>query len=179
MGMDYYKIPTYTAEGTLQAVIEIPAGTNKKLEYDPEKKGFFISLRNGEKRVIDFLPYPVNYGFIPSTYSDPERGGDGDALDIIILSESESTGTVMEVIPIGVIKLIDDKESDYKIVAIPFDRSKQIIKAKNYNDLVTYYPQVKDILQQWFQYYDKEDPTSIEGWGDEKEAQSEIEKWLI
>ena len=34
-GKNYYNIPTYHTETTINAVIEIPAGTNHKIEYHP------------------------------------------------------------------------------------------------------------------------------------------------
>ena len=85
--IDYYNIPLYSENNRLQAVVEIPAGTNKKIEVNTETSAFEIDQKNGKDRVIDFLPYPGNYGFIPSTYSDPNTGGDGDALDVLIISE--------------------------------------------------------------------------------------------
>ena len=76
-------------------VVEIPAGTNHKIEYDPSTDSFENDKKDGKDRVISFLPYPGNYGFIPSTLMNKDRGGDGDALDILVIGESEPTGTVL------------------------------------------------------------------------------------
>ena len=172
---DYYHLPTYSSNNILQAVIEIPAGTNKKFEYNSQTNTFEIDKKNGVERVIQFLPYPGNYGFIPSTYSNPEKGGDGDALDVLVLSETVSTGTVLEIIPIGVLKLIDDGEIDSKIIAIPANSLKQIIKVKTYQEFLIKYPEAKNIIESWFLNYNKEDLASINGWGTEQEAILEIE----
>ena len=59
------------------AIIEVPAGTNRKLEIQPDGQ-FVAELMNGVPRVVNFLPYPGNYGFIPSTLMDEARGGDGE-----------------------------------------------------------------------------------------------------
>ena len=173
---NYYRIPAFSDDKYLQAVIEIPAGTNKKFEYNKLKHIFEVDQKNGKDRVVSFLPYLGNYGFVPSTYSDPKEGGDGDALDILVLSESVDTGTVLKVVPIAVLKLIDDGEIDYKIIAVPKDKNKQILKVSNYKEFCEKYPEVKNIIELWFLNYNKEDKASIEGWGDEKEALQEITK---
>ena len=85
--IDYGALTTYSTDGHLQMVVEIPAGTNKKFEYNYESRTFPADIKNGNDRVISFLPYPGNNGFIPSTKMDRDRGGDGDALDILLLSE--------------------------------------------------------------------------------------------
>ncbi|WP_298893585.1 inorganic diphosphatase [uncultured Psychroserpens sp.] len=174
--IDYYNLATFSGNNKLNAVIEIPAGTNKKFEYNKETKSFEIDKKNGKDRVITFLPYLGNYGFIPSTFSDPKTGGDGDALDVLILSESVKTGTVMETIPIAMLKLIDDGEIDYKIIAIPSLKEDQIINADTYKTFVTDFPEIKTMIETWFLNYNKSDETQIEGWGNEKEAMEEINK---
>jgi len=43
--IDYYNIPTFSLNKNLNAVIEIPAGTNKKFEYNKDTKTFEIDKR--------------------------------------------------------------------------------------------------------------------------------------
>jgi len=162
--------------GHYQAVIEIPAGTNAKVEYDKNLRLFSTSLRNGKERIIDFLAYPANYGFIPSTYSDPANGGDGDALDIMILSSTLKSGDIVEFVPIGMIKMIDAGEEDFKIIGVPARRELRTIQAENYQQLSENYPGALNILETWFSNYDLEDNTEIQGWSDEKDAIKEIER---
>lgn len=171
-----YNLPAITKKGNIQAVIEIPAGTNAKIEYRKEEQKFITEKENGKKRKIDFLPYPGNYGFIPSTFSNPEKGGDGDALDVLVISEALKTGTAIEIIPLGMLKLIDEGEEDYKIIGVPAQKSKQVIKADNFRDFSKNYPQIKLIIETWFRYYDKEDSLKILGWEDEKAAYMAIRK---
>ncbi|TMM58940.1 inorganic diphosphatase [Maribacter algarum] len=171
---DYYETPSFSAKGAVNAVIEIPAGTNSKYEYDHDSKEFIIDQENGKDRVIDFLSYPGNYGFIPSTISDKKTGGDGDALDILVLSESHETGTIVEVLPIAMLKLVDKGEQDYKIIAVPMEKEKRIVKASTYAELQKNYPMVIEIIELWFLNYNKNDVAVVEGWGDGKEAIKEI-----
>ncbi|MFT5846821.1 MAG: inorganic pyrophosphatase [Psychroserpens sp.] len=174
--IDYYKVNSFSDSNNLNAVIEIPAGTNKKYEYKSITKSFEIDKKEGKERIIEFLPYLGNYGFIPSTFSDPKTGGDGDALDILVLSESIETGVVLETIPIAMLKLIDDGEIDYKIIAIPSDKNSQIISVASYNEFSRDFPEIKVMIEMWFLNYNKSDETQIEGWGTEKEALEEIYK---
>jgi len=175
---DLGKLPTKTNNGNYQAVIEIPAGTNKKIEYHKTQKKFLVDQRDGKDRIINFLPYPGNYGFIPSTFSDPTKGGDGDAVDVLVLGESEKTGSIIEIIPIAVLKLIDENELDYKVIAIPAQIKDQIINVENYITFSSNYPEAIKILESWFTYYDKSQVLEIKGWGDEADAILEIEKWI-
>lgn len=176
---DIYTTPTFSKDGILQVVIEIPGGTNKKIEYNPKTKTFEIDQRNGTDRIIPFLPYPANYGFIPSTVSDISSGGDGDALDILLLSESLPTGSIIEVIPIGMLKLLDNKEFDYKIICVPNDPSKRIIDATTYKEFIKKYSKAKDIIESWFLHYDTGgDTLTSKGWGNEEETLLEITKSL-
>ncbi|MCB7481152.1 inorganic diphosphatase [Christiangramia sediminis] len=172
--IDYLNTDLKSKNGYYQAVIEIPAGTNSKIEYDKVAKVFKTSLREGEERTIDFLAYPANYGFIPSTFSNPEKGGDGDALDVMVLSSTIPSGEIIEIIPIGMLKLIDAGEEDFKVIAIPADKNLRTISAENYKDFVNRYSAAKEILESWFSNYDPADETQIQCWVDEKEAEKEI-----
>jgi len=172
--IDINKLPAYSESGHLNCIVEIPAGTNKKIEYNKTAKAFEIDQRDGKDRVISFLPYPGNYGYISATYSDPEKGGDGDGLDVLIISEAIPTGSIVEAIPVGMLKLIDAGEFDYKIICIPADPALQTVKATTFIDLQTNYPGLLDIIQDWFLSYDPKDNPKTEGWGDELEAKKEI-----
>ncbi|PQB03596.1 inorganic diphosphatase [Aureitalea marina] len=167
--IDPEQIPVQTENGNYNSIIEIPAGTNLKIEYDKTSKRFIPDQRNGEDRVIDYLPYPANYGFIASTKSAIAQGGDGDALDVLVLCTSLSTGTVIETIPIGVLKLIDEGEQDYKILAIPAKVSDRTIQSETLEELRAKYPQLLEIIESWFLNYDQ-DETRSQGWGDQKQA---------
>lgn len=171
---DYYHLPLFSSNNLVHAVIEIPAGTNKKYEYKIDSNSFEIDKKNGADRIVQFLPYVGNYGYIPSTFSDPAKSGDGDALDVLVLSENIPTGTLMEILPIAVLKLTDAGELDYKIIGIPAENSKRIINTVSFGEFEDRFPEVKRIIELWFLNYNKDDEVLIEGWGDEKEALNEI-----
>ena len=176
--IDKSELPAYTAKELVNAIIEIPAGTNKKIEYNKTTKKFEIDQRDGKDRVINFLPYPGNYGYIPGTFSDPKQGGDGDGLDILVISEAIPTGTVLETIPLGMLKLIDAGEYDYKIIAIPSTTALRTVTASNFQELQAQYPGLLAIVENWFLNYDPKDRPISKGWADEIAAQEEINKSL-
>ena len=103
----------------LNAIIEIPAGTNIKYEYNYDSQNFEAQIVDGQKRIINYLPYPGNYGFIENTFMDPSLGGDGDALDVLVICEALHQSKKINIEPIGILKLMDDGEEDHKIIAIP------------------------------------------------------------
>lgn len=170
---------TYSPNNYVNVIVEIPAGTNKKIEFNYELDDFIVDQKNGKDRIISFLPYPGNYGFIPSTIMNKDRGGDGDALDIIVLSSTIPTGTIIETIPIGVLLLEDGGEIDNKLIAIPANPEHQNITSITLESLKNDYPGTLDIIKTWFTSYKGPRVIKFIGWGDENEAMKEIEKWAI
>ncbi|PYP83178.1 MAG: inorganic diphosphatase [Candidatus Angelobacter sp. Gp1-AA117] len=107
---DYTKLPIGDhAPDIVNAVIEIPQGSVNKYEYDKQLHVFRL-----DRTLHSPVHYPGDYGFIPSTL-----GNDGDPLDILVLVDKPSfTGCVMEVRPIGVLRMIDQGKDDEKILCV-------------------------------------------------------------
>ena len=91
----------YKKAGLYQVLVEIPAGTRQKWEVNHKNGSLEWEFKNGKPRKVKFLGYPGNYGIIPQTLT-----GDGDALDIIVLSGSANRGDILEVKVIGMLKFI-------------------------------------------------------------------------
>lgn len=175
-GIDPYTIPS-TDGDAINMVVEIPAGTNHKIEYHPETGYVNDTVAGGVTRVINFLPYPGNYGFVPSTLMDETRGGDGDALDIIVIGESVPTGTQLRVQPIGTLMLRDRGEIDTKIVAVPVDDSLRVFQVDNFLDFSLGNDAAKRIIELWFLNYKGPNMTELIRWEDEAYAWREVRKW--
>ena len=174
----YDRLPANTEDGFYNAVIEIPAGTNKKIEYNKKSKKFEIDQRDDKDRIVDFLPYPGNYGYIPGTLMDKGRGGDGDAIDVLVLAENLPTGTVIPVRPIATLMLFDEGEADTKIIAIPVDTSLQTMHITGFEHFMIDYDAARHIIETWFMNYDGLGTNEFRGWNNEDYAKKEIEKWL-
>ncbi len=160
-----------------EAVIEIPAGTNHKIEMNKKTGDFEVDQAAGKDRIIDFLPYPGNYGFINNTLMDKNKGGDGDALDVLILGESIPTGIHLPFIPIAVMMALDRGEKDSKIIGIPADPNLQVMHCENFIDFSTKYNGAKHIIKEWFMNYKGMGKMEFLGWKDEKFARNVIAKW--
>lgn len=174
---DLYHLPTYSSQDFVQAVIEIPAGTNHKYEINPESGQFEIELINGKERVVAYLPYPGNYGFIPGTMMDAASGGDGDALDVLVISEHVPTGTVVEIIPVGLLQLIDQGEDDFKLIAVPADKSMRIVDCFDLECIEKDYPAVLEQIEKWFTSYKKKGGLVSKGFLDEQQAHLAIDRY--
>lgn len=174
-----YEYPAFSQTGHVNVVIEIPAGTNLKYEFSPKTEEFEVEIIDGKRRVVQFLPYPGNYGFIPSTLMDKSRGGDGDALDILVISESLPQGMVVEVIPVAVLHLSDRGETDDKIIAVPAEAELRTINCSTLKCMKDNYPAALSIIQDWFSSYKGPGKMEFLGWADENEAMSEIKKWSV
>ncbi len=90
--------------------IEIPIGSGVKYEVDEE---------TGELTADRFLytafKYPFNYGYVKGS-----RGGDGDPLDVVVLSsEPVVPGVVMKCHAVGVLETEDEEGEDAKVIAVP------------------------------------------------------------
>ncbi|TXB63346.1 inorganic diphosphatase [Phaeodactylibacter luteus] len=151
-------------------VVEIPAGTNKKIEYDKASGQFRADQRNGADRIIDFLPYPGNYGFIPGTALPVADGGDGDAVDVLLISESLPTGTQIVVRPVGALRLLDEGQVDVKVIAIPADSALQVISPADFTDFSIRYDGARHLIESWFLQYDGLGAHQLQGWVDEERA---------
>ena len=98
--------------GIINVVIEIPAGSNNKIEWRRDLK--VMSLDRVEPKVF---AKPTNYGFIPQTLDE-----DGDELDaLVITSDPLPTGVFLKARVLGVLKFVDGGEVDDKIIVVPED----------------------------------------------------------
>lgn len=98
--------------GIINVVIEIPTGSNHKIEWNRKLACFELD----RVEPIAFAK-PCNYGFIPQTLDE-----DGDELDALVITEQPlTTGVFLQAKVIGVMKFIDDGEVDDKIIVVPAD----------------------------------------------------------
>ncbi|MGK7389226.1 MAG: inorganic diphosphatase [Candidatus Cyclobacteriaceae bacterium M2_1C_046] len=176
---NYYKYPTFSEYGNALMVVEIPAGTNTKYEYNVLKNKFEVELINDNPRTISFLPYPGNYGFIPSTMMDKDRGGDGDPLDVLVIGSNIKQGSLLEFAPVGVLKLLDNGEEDHKIIGVVVNSEVKVIDCRTLQCMKDEYPGALGIIKDWFANYKKGTNIIIQGWEDEKHAVEMINKWKV
>lgn len=137
-----------SSEDTLRFRIEIPAGTKQKWEFNDETGEVEKDYKDGKERIIQFLPYPGNYGFIPETLA-----GDGDPIDVIDLDESGVRGELKKVRIIGALNFEDKKEEDIKFIGV--SPNGIFGNIQSIEQLLLEKPAVLEILKSWFLNYKK------------------------
>lgn len=112
----------------VRCFIEVVPGDQMKYEIDKESGYLYVDRPNLYSSSV-----PLLYGFIPRTYSDSisaaycmqQTGlknlrGDGDPLDIIVLTDRfvHRGDILVDAYPIGGLRMIDKGEADDKILAV-------------------------------------------------------------
>ncbi|MCB2378085.1 inorganic diphosphatase [Hymenobacter sp. BT635] len=169
---DYAHLPTFSPERKLlQMVVEVPAGTNHAQRYDPGQKAFLPVRRAGLDHIVEFLPCPGNQGFIPGTRSEAT----GAPLQALVLAETQTQGTVVEILPVAVLTLDDNGTLQQVIVAVPARPSQQILPGvTSWKSLTRQYPSARDMVGQWFQHQGRLGEVRLVGWKDELAADKQV-----
>jgi inorganic pyrophosphatase len=146
---------------TFDVLIEIPKGSRNKYEYD-----FKLKKIRYDRMIFSSMMYPADYGFVPETLAL-----DGDPLDVLVLvTEPTFPGCVMQVKPIGVFHMTDEKGPDEKIICVPVSDP---ISSK-VNDLKELNPHLIQEIEHFFQVYKDLEKKKVDvgGWGDVFQAQA-------
>tara|TARA_B100001146_G_scaffold169021_1_gene149884 strand:- start:1049 stop:1558 length:510 start_codon:yes stop_codon:yes gene_type:complete len=152
---------------TFDVLIEIPKGSRNKYEYDFELK----KIRY-DRMIFSSMMYPADYGFVPETLAL-----DGDPLDVLVLvTEPTFPGCVIEVKPIGVFHMTDEKGPDEKIICVPV--SDPI--GNKVDDLSGLNPHLIKEIEHFFRVYKdlEEKKVDVGDWGDAKEAKEIVEQCI-
>ncbi|MFT5678965.1 inorganic diphosphatase [Patiriisocius sp. Uisw_047] len=163
-----HDIEPLTANGDVNAIIEISAGTLDKWELDKTTGEISWELIDNQPRVVNYIGYPGNYGMIPRTLLSKESGGDGDPLDILVLGAPEERGQVIKCKLIGVLYLQDRGEQDDKLIAVSIDSP--MYGVQSIAELNNQYKGVTDIIQLWFSNYKGPGKMESNGFGNKEVA---------
>lgn len=164
----FHDIPMYADEGQniFHMVVEVPRWTNAKMEIatkdllNPIKQ----DVKKGKLRyVANVFPhkgYIWNYGAIPQTWEDPAHKdgdtgccGDNDPIDVCeIGSKVCSRGEVIKVKVLGILAMIDEGETDWKVIAINVD-DPEASEFNNISDVRRLKPAYLEATVDWFRRY--------------------------
>ncbi|MFQ6042526.1 MAG: inorganic diphosphatase [Candidatus Poribacteria bacterium] len=98
------------APGVINVVIEIPRGSKKRYQYNPQRHSFDVEYRFS-------IPMPTEYGWIPETLSV-----DNEHLDAMVVTRYlMQPGYICEVRPIGTLKR---KDKDHKVICVALNDDK-------------------------------------------------------
>src|SRR5471030_2213652 len=112
----------------VNVIIEVPIG-GEPIKYEMNKKAGALFV---DRFLYTPMRYPGNYGFVPHTLSD-----DGDPIDVLVANTRPIVpGAVINVRPVGVLKMSDDGGTDEKIIAVPSPKlTKRYVDVQNVTDL--------------------------------------------
>lgn len=147
-------------------VVEVPRWTNAKMEINLKEKFNPIKqdVKKGKLRfVANCFPhkgYIWNYGALPQTWEDPEHvdtntncKGDGDPIDVCeIGTKVHKRGAVIKVKVLGTVALIDEGETDWKLLAIDVE-DEMAPKLNDIEDIETHMPGLLAATVEWFKIY--------------------------
>ncbi len=151
----------------VNVVVEVGVG-GEPIKYEMDKEAGTLIV---DRFLHTPMRYPGNYGFVPHTLSD-----DGDPIDVLVANTRPIVpGAVINVRPVGVLKMIDESGGDEKIIAVPSPHlTKRYLNVVNYADL----PEITlEQIQHFFAHYKDLEPgkwVKIAGWGDAAEARALI-----
>ncbi|NEP63574.1 MAG: inorganic diphosphatase [Symploca sp. SIO2G7] len=153
--MDLSLIPAQPEPGLLNVLIEIPAGSKNKYEYD--KKMGAMAL---DRVLYASVHYPYDYGFVPNTLAD-----DGDPLDgMVIMDQPTFPGCIIAARPVGMLEMIDGGDRDEKILCVP-DKDPRYVGVKSLKDIHEH--RLEEIAEFFRTYKNLEKKeTEILGWKD-------------
>jgi inorganic pyrophosphatase len=161
-----YRVATSDTEvnqnNLFNMVVEIPKWTRAKFEcstgepFNPIKQ----DTQHGKLRYYKHGDLMVNYGFLPQTWEDPTYSpedtgcpGDNDPIDCVEIGALQmATGTVCAVKVLGVLALIDDGETDWKVIVISIsDPMSHLIN--DIDDVEVHLPGAIKAVREYFRDY--------------------------
>jgi len=173
-----YSAGTKDGERLLHFVCEIPKGTTAKMEVNKENdfNPIIQDTKKGKLRYYKYNPEVgslVNYGAIAQTWEHPDEkhpdtgaGGDNDPIDVLQLnSEPCKVGDVHVVRVLGVFALVDDGETDWKVLVVRADDP----ATASMQDVEDVPQSKKQELIEWFRRYKTAEGKGLNTFGlDEK-----------
>ncbi|HYV02605.1 MAG TPA: inorganic diphosphatase [Actinomycetota bacterium] len=151
-------------DGHVIVMVEIPAGSRNKYEFDPESGTLML-----DRTLFTATHYPADYGFIEGTL-----GEDGDPLDaLVFVGEPTFPGCRIRVRAVGLFKMRDEKGRDEKILCVPL-RDPMWSHVQELDDLL---PTLLAEVEHFFAVYkDLEGkPVETEGYGPRAEGLAVIQ----
>lgn len=155
-------------DGTVEAVVEIYAGSNEMWQVSQD--GFYLEwkFKNNIPEVIPYTGCPGNYGFIPAARAVPEGRTHSELLDIIVLGNPMPRGKVIETKLIGILTF-EAQGKEYRVL-LGLHRSSAMYDAEEVRELEQNYPGVLNILITWFENFEGRETMKFVSLGNHAEA---------
>jgi inorganic pyrophosphatase len=151
--VDLSRIPAQPKPGLINVLVEIPAGSKNKYEFDKDMNAMIL-----DRVLSSSVHYPYDYGFVPNTLAD-----DGDPLDgMVMIDQPTFPGCVIAARPIGMLEMVDGGDRDEKILCVPAD-DPRYVDVKSLDDVA---PHRLEEIAEFFRSYKnlEKKVTEILGW---------------
>ena len=149
----------------LNMVIEVSSGSRDKYEYAIKMEAFVL-----DRIIPSSVVFPVEYGFVPQTWSDDE-----DPLDIMVLSYAPLTvGCIVKVRVIGALIIEDEEGLDAKILSVLVND----VRFEGYHDMTNVHKHRLIEIQEFFETYKRLEPhkwVKVREWKDAQVARKIVE----
>ncbi|XP_050058404.1 inorganic pyrophosphatase isoform X1 [Aphis gossypii] len=147
-------------------VVEIPRWTNAKMEINT-KSCLNPIIQDTKKGKLRFVPnvfphkgYIWNYGALPQTWENPELldehtgcKGDNDPLDVLEIGyKVAKRGEILKVKVLGTVALIDEGETDWKILVINVE-DPIAPEVNDIKDVEKHFPGLLKATVEWLKIY--------------------------
>lgn len=164
----FHDIPLYAdqAAGIFNMIVEVPRFSNAKLEISKDewmnpikqdvKKGALRFVKN----CFPYHGYLWNYGALPQTWESPAvldhatgLKGDNDPIDVIEVGSALGyTGQVKQVKVLGALAMLDEGETDWKIIAVDVT-DPLASQLDDCGDIERVCPGLFEATRRWFRVY--------------------------
>lgn len=157
-------IPPGTGEtSVVNMIVEIPKGRRTKFEVDKQ-----TGLIKMDRYLYSSSVYPGDYGFVPQTLAE-----DNDPLDILVMvNEPTFAGCLIEARVVGIFRMKDKGQNDYKILGVP-NKDPLFAAMKKLEDVPIHF--LREV-EHFFATYKQLEGVTIEplGWDSNEEGTNEV-----
>ena len=175
----WHDIPLFSPDGHVHMVTEIPKFSRAKFEiatgepFNPIKQ----DTKNGKLREYKYGDMCFNYGALPQTWEDPAHTtadtgyvGDNDPIDAMEIGyKMLRTGSVTKVKVLGCLAMIDDGETDWKVICIAAD-DPLASQLNDVDDVERVLPGYVSVMREWLRMYKTPDGKPMNTFGLEEKA---------
>merc|ERR1719310_1651300 len=175
----WHDIPLFSPDGYVHMITEIPKFSRAKFEiatgepFNPIKQ----DVKNGKLREYKYGDMCFNYGAFPQTWEDPSHTtpdtgyvGDNDPIDAVEIGyKMLRTGSVTKVKVLGCLAMIDDGETDWKVICIAVD-DPLAPQLNDVEDVERVLPGYITVMREWLRMYKTVDGKPMNQFGLEEQA---------
>jgi len=145
-------------------ILNMVSGSRDKYEYNLKWEAFVL-----DRIIPSSVVFPVEYGFVPQTWSE-----DNDPLDIMVLSNAPLTvGCIVKVRVVGALVIEDEAGLDTKILSVLVNDA----RFEGYHDIADIHKHRLIEIQEFFETYKRLEPhkwVKVKEWKNAQQAQEVI-----